>query len=432
VIRIFGCQGSIQLVAAVVAGDTCLEGPTAGLRNYLVLHDLALPRDQMEDFARVLERMAPLAGTWERIVYLPPPVVQSLREQARTGGRRALLALLNEQIGTDWADEIYLTQNRIPFNQLLLNAYRSARKICYGDGIGVNFSHDYFHRPADPAGGGSQPTTHLQSMADTRKRSRLRAFVSRSRQALLPLSRIVTRGESWMTEVPFDLYCLLLPNLFDETVQNYRLTDPEAYRRLFARFGALLDGESSSACGPLIEALTGTLKAVVLLTANFSEAERMDRERELAGYLEVMAGVETDRRAALIIKPHPRDSVEKIAELRARLANAFRRVVVLDQPLLFYLTFEVIWEKYFVPGQPKPPGLRTEVVCFSSACLSLEYLYLVPCTIGFGEERVRKLFHPQWVDLRLRHEADLRQAVEAIRSGRFGPPVATRGKPQQH
>jgi hypothetical protein len=425
VIRIFGSQGSIQLVAAVVAGEACLQARPTELRDYLVLHDLALPESQQEDFARVLQRMAPLAGTWERIVYLPPPAVRHLEQQARTGGRRVLLALLKEHVGADRADELYLTQNRISTNFLLLNAYRKARKVCYGDGIGVNFSHDYFHRPAE------MPAVRLQEAgipapaptAAPGRRSGLRALASRGRGVLRRLRRITNTDANRMAEVPFDLHCLLLPNLFDQTVLDYRLTDPEAYVRLFGRLGALLDEEGASAGSQLAETLDATRQAVVLLTSNFSEARKMDRESELAGYVEIIAGLAADRGTALIIKPHPRDSVDKIAELRGRLARSFRRVVVLDHPLLFYLTFEVIWAKYFVPRQSQSPGLETQVVCFSSACLALEYLYGVPCTIGFGEDRVRGLFHPQWVDLRLRHEADLHQAVEAIRGGRFAPKV---------
>ena len=137
------------MVAAVAAGEACLPRETRA-RDYLVLHDLSLPAAQEEDFARVLTQMASLAGNWERIVFLRQTAVVSLDEAGRTEGRAGLRALLKTLIGIDRADEIFLTQNRIATNRLLLNAFSSARKICYGDGLGVNFSYDYFHSPLTP------------------------------------------------------------------------------------------------------------------------------------------------------------------------------------------------------------------------------------------------------------------------------------------
>jgi hypothetical protein len=55
------------------------------------------------------------------------------------------------------------------------------------------------------------------------------------------------------------------------------------------------------------------------------------------------------------------------------------------------------------------------VVCFSSACLSLEHLYDVRCLLGFGEDRVRRSFLPHQVPSRIRHERELARAMEKIR-----------------
>jgi hypothetical protein len=215
----------------------------------------------------------------------------------------------------------------------------------------VNFSDDYLHRPANEVAPKPLPADRpaRATLATTFRWSALRALAGRGRRALRRLCRPDTPATDWMSEVPFDLYCLLLPNLFDEMVSNYRLTDREAYISLFARFGALLDGEGAGACAELVEALDAASEAVVLLTTNLSEAAKMDEESELAAYLEVVAGPEADGGAAVIIKPHPRDNVDKIARLRERLGQSFRRVVVLDDPMLFYLPFEVIWAKHFLP-----------------------------------------------------------------------------------
>jgi hypothetical protein len=74
--------------------------------------------------------------------------------------------------------------------------------------------------------------------------------------------------------------------------------------------------------------------------------------------------------------------------------------------------FEVILAKFLAGGD----GVVVRVLCFSTACLSIERLYGLRCTVGFGEAAVRRWFRSQWVEGRLHHERDLGRAVEVVRA----------------
>lgn len=91
--------------------------------------------------------------------------------------------------------------------------------------------------------------------------------------------------------------------------------------------------------------------------------------------------------------------------------------LVLDDPCSFYLPFETVFARYFL-SRAEWLG-KTRVACVSSACLSFEVFYGVPCVLGFGEQNVRKYMRPEWIAHRLRHEHDLRITMQRLREARL-------------
>ena len=143
--RLFSCEGSIQLVAALAAARAFARTrPAIPTDDWLVIHSLCASDRQTGDFVRVLRQMADSIGCWRGIIHLGAAEAGGLQGLAGRSGRRPAAEALKRQIGLERVDELYIGQNRTFANLLLLNAYAEAEKVCYGDAIGINFSPGYF------------------------------------------------------------------------------------------------------------------------------------------------------------------------------------------------------------------------------------------------------------------------------------------------
>ncbi|MCI0562928.1 MAG: alpha-2,8-polysialyltransferase family protein [Nitrososphaera sp.] len=395
--RIVTCQGSIQLVAALAAANFRARRHQTHLEyeDYLVIYSLYVPPGQMDDFVSFIQRMAQLLGAWKRIVYISPEQLESFRERTGHWGPAKIFSHLYEIVGTDNANEIYLGKNWQFANRLFMHAYRSAQKICYGDAIGVYFSQQYF-LPAES----NTPRRRYRTWF-----SYLRGQLGRAKRKL----EILTKMRTALAGIDFDIGYLLLPDAFGESppMVTIRL-DRMDFVALLQKLQILLDSEYIAA----LRQYTSDSPVCILLASNFSEADRMTRENEIAAYGEFIQSQGVPNNSVLLIKPHPRDDHAKIQRLRSALEGQFAHIIVLSEPNLFFLPFEALFmEVFLTPGQTRD----VKILTFSSACLLLEYLFNVRCHIGFGPRITSKFFHETWIENRIKHEFDLTTAVERVR-----------------
>ena len=141
--RIITCQGSIQLITALsVINYRAKEQISFNkhYEDYLVIYDLYTTPGQIEEFANYVKKMAELAHQWKAINYINPIQFNTISKELATSSPRKIHDSVHKLVGTDSADEIYLCRNWQFGNQLLINTYKSAEKICYGDSIGIYFS----------------------------------------------------------------------------------------------------------------------------------------------------------------------------------------------------------------------------------------------------------------------------------------------------
>lgn len=412
--RLVACQGSIQLVTAIAASTHKSASVEKPVRNWLVIHDLYAPPGQELEFVDCLRRLASAMGAWEGVIHLSTDQVQTLTSLTRRKGHTKAIAQLQEWLCLPEIHEMYLSQHRVLVNDLFGQLFPLAAKYCYGDAIGVNFSPQYF--------------------VGTQSQSLGRSLQRQIAHSLRTLVRRVTRHSGDPPQVKFDRHYLMLPNLFDEVLATYEQLDPSRVMELFARIESTVRPDLARVTSEWDSDLRSADRVVVLLTSNFSEAGRMPEDREIEAYLSLVDAeckVTSQRRAAepkhwsalkshptvaspvILLKPHPRDSSEKIRRLREALQRTGAKVFVLSDPLSFYLPFEVILHSMLL--RDRQLAQRLSVVCVSSACLSLELLYDVRCRIGFGEKIVREHFSESWKELRLRHEHDLQSAMQTIR-----------------
>jgi hypothetical protein len=403
--RIVAVQGTAQLTSAVAAMRAMDRAGGCLPVNHLLIHNLACPEDQADEFAACIARLARRVATWASVRHVTVGdlrVLQAVHDADGITGTRPLLAML---AGTTGADELLLGQNLLPLNHLLDRAHPQAGRSCYGDGVGLNFSSDYFRPPEcedDWRGVGRR--------LERAFRHRIRRWAGRP----VPVPR--PKGKDPGHAVPFDRHYLLLANQFDTRVDDHVQLAPEAFRELFAAFVPEIESSLAGGEDPLAAALERSSRVVVLLTSNFSETKRMAMADEVGACVAAAARQGGGPASLLVVKPHPRDSHEKIRLIADRARGHFAAVVSLDDPWTFHLPFESIYDRWFL--RDERVRAMTRVVCTSSAGLSLEALYGQPVEVGFGERIARRLFARNWRSLRLRHEADLRRVIAGIRAAR--------------
>ena len=400
--RVVTCQGGIQLVAALAALQTReaeQQRSDVEYEDYLVIYDLYAPDSQLPQFTKAVQRMARALCDWKSIVYFSKEQMVEFDQQLTFATMPQVYQRIRDLVGVAEADEIYLCRNWQFGNSLMLNVYRDAWKVCYGDSIGIYFSEAYFS-PA-VAKNGRPPL-----------KAAVRQQLGRIKHSLrnkLTGDQTPSRGLV-LDEIQFDIGYFLLPEILNETPpMETRLVNKATTAEIFRRLARALDPEQILAQYGYL----ANVPAVILMTSNFSEASRMSSENELVAYREFLERLQLPRESTLIIKPHPRDGEEKIRELGRRLSDMFANVVLLMDQNLFFTPFEVFLIQTFLGESDETPR-ELKIITFSTACLSLPILFDVRPLIGFGKEIVKTSFFENYISGRLQHEHDLESAMKTL------------------
>jgi len=397
--RLILCFGSIQLVTVLsVLSYREKERQELNLQyeNYLVITPLFAPQGQNEEFVALIEKMAKSICSWEKIAYMPLDQKRAFAKKLKQFGLSGVSASVHQLIGSKNIDEIYLAHEYDFEDQLFMNVYESAEKICYGNGIGVYTAHSAFPHSSSPK--------NLSSYFNN-----VYTLLKKKIKSLLPQKNLLVKKE-------FDIGYFSLPFAFDQvpsmkTVILDRFVYFEIFQKLRKKLDTLIDINYINNLRSKIQ----TSPTSILLASNFSEAAgRMSLENEIAAYKEFLESHEIHEKSILLIKPHPRDSKLKILKLRSALSDIYSDIILLSEDFLFYLPFEIFFMEVFLnPDLPKLQNPR--IFTFSSACLTLELILNAQCIVGFGSDIVTKFFYQDHVISRIKHEADLLSTLEEVR-----------------
>ena len=392
--RIITCTGTAQLLSALAALAHSAQNPSLdGLEgeNTLVIYDLFAPPGQIETFRHAVSQIAGQLLPWKAQVYLPKQQIDSFYRRGRSLFAGNLFHDIRNAVGLDRADELYLSRNWQTGNLVVLNAFPEAERICYGDGLGLYYSEQYHEqafaaRAPAPAGGWQKWSAEFHKWR--------RVFKSR----LTPnrwISRPCSRG------------CFLSATALGETPP---LPFSEIPPRIFLGLLRKLTGLLSQGVRERVQRFASGAPLVILLSSNFSEAKKMSLESELAAYRELFGKLGFSKQSRLLIKPHPRDSSEKIALLRQAAEPFFSGTLALDDEPLFCLPFEL----FLLGALLDEKGVRLgplEIIAGSTAAISIHRLFGLKPRLAFGADLARKYFYPHYAEQRLRHEKDLALAL---------------------
>jgi hypothetical protein len=347
--------------------------------------------DQQLLFFDVIKKMAESVLQWEAIVYLDPSTIARLDDIYLSKGEGEFKEAMAKVLNLRRADEIYASRNWQKGSTMMLNFFSDSYKISYGDSIGLFFPESYF---SDNDWRTRFRLSTLGQWAFTLKGKLKAAAGSPERRPLFKYFDIQR----------FDYGYFCFPEIAGTTPDfKYETIPVSGLKGTFERFV----GEMAI---DVPAELTGGEAFCGLLTSNFSEAQRMSMNDELDAYTSFV-NEHRDGGKILMIKPHPRDSKEKIDLLKTRFLKDFRSVIVLDDPIHFYIPFEFFLIKF----EKDSPGIlqKSRFFTVSSSCLSFRFLFGLSPYIGLGENLVRKYFRSDQVQNRLDHENDLQRLIES-------------------
>jgi len=394
--RLVACFGSIQLVTALsVLNYRAKEQQlNCNYEDYLVITPLFAPQGQNEEFAAFIQKMANSIYSWKKIIYLSLEQIKTLTDKVNSSNLSEVAKSVHNLVGVENPDEIYFSRTWNTENQLLMNVYESAEKICYGDGIGIYFSHAAF-LPQNT----SQEAVSLSSLYQNFKKQI---------KGVLPKKKKFCKQH-------FDIGYFSLPYAFGEVPPMETVVlDRSVYLKTFQTLRKALDNLIDANYINSLKANLQNYPVSILLSSNFSEAQRMPIEKEIKAYREFLLAQGIPPNSVLLIKPHPRDSKQKILQLQSELNDLYAKIILLNEDFLFYLPFEVLFMELFLKfdlTQSQTPRIFT----FSSACLTLEFLFDAECVVGFGKEVVEKYFYPEHIEGRIKHEVDLQSTISEVR-----------------
>ncbi|MEB3219534.1 MAG: polysialyltransferase family glycosyltransferase [Nostocales cyanobacterium 94392] len=395
--RIITCQGSIQLVTALsVLNYRGKEQKNLNqhYEDYLVIYDLYTPPGQIEEFANFIKKMAQLVHEWKAISYVNPQQIDTISNKLGSSSPKKIYDIVHQLVGTNSADEIYLCRNWQFGNQLLINTYKSAEKICYGDSIGIYFSSNAKGLFA----------------ASTPVKLNFRSYIKKKIKSVISHIKEKLQLKTVLKIVKFDIGYFMLPDIMGELPpMKTVILDKLELLTTFDQLRGLIDIDYVL---QLKEKISDN-PVIILLTSNFSEAQRMSEEDEINAYRQFLISQEIEPDTILIIKPHPRDGNFKIQRLQSTLTDLFANILILSEPDLFFLPFEILFAQVFRPSDMSVID-NIRVLTVSSACLSLKMLFNVPCIVGFGDKISPQFFFENYVDGRLEHEQYLKKAIEKI------------------
>ncbi len=383
--RVITCQGTIQLVSAICAVLLRDKRRTTNFKNILVVYDLYCPQCQIEFFFKTIVEMAQTIMDWERVIYFAPEDLNvALQFQ---DDEKSLKSYILSKITAPSVDEIYLGTDVHPSNLAMIKAFPEAYRVCFGDGLGIYIPSNY-----------SYLTRNEPSLASAQQKS-FWNWLKRK------FSEKYSRAYK-----TFDEGYFVFPDIYKKRPPfPFKLVPKELVRDIFSKMEPILDRNEVDI---LLDKLRGK-NVTVLMTSNFSEAQRMSLDSEIEAYKRFISDQQNSSDNVLIIKPHPRDDLSKINKLIEALDDLFDYVLCMKDDILPYIPFELFLQKLQATS---PPPQNICVCTFSTSFISLKLLFNVETKIGFGSTLVSEFFFAHSAEDRIKHETDLSDVFSTLTS----------------
>jgi len=321
----------------------------------LLIFDLSTPKAESQNHFIYIEKFSKHLLNWKKVIYI--------------NDYNKFDSSLRNKILEIKFNNIFLSQNINELNNLVIKEFTNSNIVCYGDALGLNFSNKYYF-----------PNINIKP------------------------------------KIKYSEYILSLINLFDQKLDLYTKIKSKTLLTVIDDSSNFLKINTINTFSNLNYLLSKNKKVIFILTANYSETGRMALKDEVKCYVECLSKYNSNDDCLIIIKPHPRDSIEKHRLMGDMLLDITSNFIFLKE-YFKYIPFEIIYHlllnKYSLNTKDH------EILSSSSSILFIEYLFKKRCEFIFGTDIVRKYFTKNWVKIRIQHEKDIMNAIDLIRSNKF-------------
>jgi hypothetical protein len=353
--RLLAVQGPLQFIAGFLAMEWYqkVRGESENSKSTLLLYDFLTAENVEADLYQVINRIAGIRA-WHAVIFISGKDMRAMVQGRYSDSMQRLRNL----IGENDFDEIFLARDFCGYGSpLIVNTYRNAKRIIYGDSLGVVGN--------EAALGGvdwNSPLRWLISLGKQRIRDRLFGGPDRIKFDAAVLTLPIVCSTGYLDEIP-----LMVPHR-DLLVDTIR-----------AVYGRL--GELQEYCTSLIGRCGAQENPLLFLLSNLSGSGLTTREGEVSLYAEIINSVAPPG-SAILLKGHPRDSAQTLAAVVDRLHPNYK-VIIIDDPGLARVPIE-LWV-----------GLieRTMIVpIFSTSAINLRYIFGKTVQLPLNEDRIRRHF----------------------------------------
>lgn len=377
--RLIVCQGSAQLVTAVavvkqrkkflgvVSADESDE-------NYLLIAGLSVPDSQAIEFSQFIEIMAQQIFPLQHTVTLSDKELASCCGVLNKGNLTESKLFFYEITKIKDIDEVYVVRDWQDCNFLLLNLFPEAKHICYGDSVGLYIPREYLSEYGILYSVVIRMALFIQSLfkpyPSRYPRIDFKYFLIEKAFGHDPSGVFIKTSSSYLNDIFFSLK---------------KLIDEDCLKDLLIK--------------------TKGKRVKVLMGSNFSEQSIMSVDNEALAYKKYIEMHTTTKSDVLIIKSHPRDSIDKHNKIISTFKPLFDEVIDGDLIASPYLPFEVIL------AELKMISKELQVFTFSSACISTAIVMNIKTKLGFEENVTKLFFKGKHYARRIKHEQDLKDIL---------------------
>lgn len=343
-------QGPLQFLAGLIAMEWYwqVNHKSADAETALLLYDFLCPPDQEQLLVDTIMRLTEVRK-WDKTLFISG---QEMRKISRQNCSQSVKDL-RKMIGLDGFDEIYIARDYCGFgSSLILNSYKQAARITYGDSFGLVGNEAEFE---------------------------LRWWDLRS---ALPNAKTLLRGLLYGKPVRlgFDAAVLSLPiDWSGSYLEDIPLLVPrrEHVLNIIERVCSRLP-DLTNYCDSLLE---GESNSYLFLLSNLSASGTMSRENEVTLYIDVVRQI-APKGSSIILKDHPRSGPYVLNSVISSI-KADYRIKVIDDVHLSRIPVE-LWTPLISSCSVVP--------IYSTSAININYFYDKDVILPLDDARIKKYF----------------------------------------